>query len=257
MDTSSHRDRLDDFRITAPAEIAAMLKRLADANVHVTVSSPRGDTITATLWTVDAKRGLVSFSLLADEPQLDAVVEGDEAMVLGYLDSIKLQFDVHDLVLVHRGSHKALNAAFPRELFRFQRRSGFRVQPMLRSSPVARVRHPMIPDMQLCLRVLDISIGGCALFLPDDVPPLDPGVLLNGVVLELDADTRVTTGLRLQHVTSINPDSRGVRLGCEMEAARLRRVDRHPHNGEQGDGKQDKAGGEKARADETQGSQRH
>jgi flagellar brake protein len=90
------------------------------------------------------------------------------------------------------------------------------VTPMMRTSPVAKFRHPMIPDMQLALRVLDVSIGGCALFLPNDVPTLDPGVLMNGVVVDLDADTRVNTGLRLQHVTSINPDSNGVRLGCEM-----------------------------------------
>ncbi len=136
-------------------------------------------------------------------------------MGVGYLDSLKLQFDVQDLLLVHRGNERALNAAFPRELFRFQRRNGFRV-PMLRSTPVARVRHPMLPDMQLALRVLDIGIGGCALFLPDDVPPLDPGVLLNGVVIELDPDTRLGADLRLQHVTAINPQSGGARLGCEI-----------------------------------------
>jgi c-di-GMP-binding flagellar brake protein YcgR len=208
--------RIDDFRITSPAEIAAMLRQLADGNVHVSLNSANGVSITATVWTVDAQRGLVSFSTLPDEPQLDALVECDEATVVGYLDSIKLQFDVHDLVLVHRGNEAALNAAFPAALFRFQRRNGFRVQPMLRTSPVARLRHPMIPDMQLALRVLDVSIGGCALFLPNDVPTVDPGVLLNGVSLELDADTRVSTGLRLQHVTSLNPESGGVRLGCEM-----------------------------------------
>jgi flagellar brake protein len=211
-----HSKGLDDFRIGMPAEIAAMLKRLADANVHVSLSAPNGVTITATLWTVDAQRGLVSFSTLPGEPQLDAIVECDEVVVVGYLDSIKLQFDANDLVLVHRGRETALNAAFPRELFRFQRRNGFRVQPMLRTTPVAKLRHPMIPDMQLALRVLDVSIGGCALFLPNDVPLLDAGVLMNGVVMDLDADTRVHTGLRLQHVTSLNPESGGVRLGCEM-----------------------------------------
>jgi c-di-GMP-binding flagellar brake protein YcgR len=210
---------LDDFRISAPAEIAAMLRRLAEANVHVSLNAPNGHSIVATLWTVDARRGMVSFSMLAGEPQLDAIVECDEATVIGHLDSVKLQFDVHDLVLVHRDKEKALNAAFPRELFRFQRRNGFRVTPMLRTTPVATLRHPMIPDMQLALRVLDVSIGGCALFLPDDVPPLDAGVLMNGVVIDLDADTRVHTGLRLSHVTAINPDSRGVRLGCEMVGA--------------------------------------
>jgi c-di-GMP-binding flagellar brake protein YcgR len=152
----------------------------------------------------------------ANDPRLQQLLDADEVVVVCYLDSIKLQFDVNDLVVVHRGRDTALNAAFPRELFRFQRRNGFRVQPMLRTTPVARLRHPMIPDMQLSLRVLDVSIGGCALFLPNDVPALDPGVLMNGAQIDLDADTRVMCSLRLQHVTSINPESRGVRLGCEM-----------------------------------------
>lgn len=211
---SSHQ--LDDYRITSSAEIASMLRRLADAGTHVSLSTPHGTPIIATLWTVDAERGRVSFSARADDPRLNAVVECDEATVVGYLDSVKLQFEVSELVVVRAGDDSALTAAFPRELFRFQRRNGFRVQPMLRTTPVARLRHPMIPDMQLGLRVLDVSIGGCALFLPDDVPPLDPGVLMNGVTIDMDADTRVHTGLRLQHVTSLNPDSRGVRLGCEM-----------------------------------------
>lgn len=215
MDTSAG-ENLDDFRITSPVEIGAMLKRLADDNVHVSLNAPNGTSITATVWTSDAKRDMVSFSVLNDEPQLDTLVECDEAMVIGYLDSIKLQFDVNNLVLVRGAKDRALNGAYPRQMFRFQRRSGFRVQPMLHTTPVARLRHPMIPDMQLSLRVLDVSIGGCALFLPNDVPAIDPGLLMNGVRIDLDADTRVVTGLRLQHVTSLNPESGGVRLGCEM-----------------------------------------
>lgn len=207
---------LDDYRVTSPVEISAILKRFSDGNVHISLNAPNGTSITATVWLADAKRGLVSFSVLPDEPQLDAIVECDEAMVIGYLDSIKIQFDVDNLVLVHSERDRALNGAFPKEIYRFQRRNGFRVQPMQRTTPVAKFRHPMIPDMQLSLRVLDVSIGGCALFLPNDVPTLDPGVLLNGVVMDLDLDTHVATGLRLQHVTSLNPDSRGVRLGCEM-----------------------------------------
>jgi len=70
--------------------------------------------------------------------------------------------------------------------------------------------------MQLALRVLDISIGGCALFLPEDFPPMQPGVELNQVQIELDADTQFRVDLRLQHVTSLGPDAKGVRLGCEF-----------------------------------------
>ena len=37
------------------------------------------------------------------------------------------------------------------------------------------------PEMQLALRVLDVSIGGCALQVPRDVPALQPGAKLAGV----------------------------------------------------------------------------
>lgn len=207
---------LQDFRLTAPVEIATMLKRLIDGNVTVMLNAPDGSCIPTTLWTTDPTHRIISFSAHADDPQWESLIEFDEAVAVAYLDNVKLQFDVQDLVLVRGGENTALNCAFPREMFRFQRRTGFRVRPLMRNTPVARMRHPMIPDMQLSLRVLDVSMGGCALFIPDDVPPLDPGVLMNGVQIDLDADTRLRCGLRLQHITSINPETHGARIGCEM-----------------------------------------
>jgi c-di-GMP-binding flagellar brake protein YcgR len=67
--------------------------------------------------------------------------------------------------------------------------------------------------------VIDISIGGCALFLPVDVPAMNAGVLLPNVCIELDSDTRLDVNLRLQHVTSLNGEARGVRLGLEFVRA--------------------------------------
>ena len=207
---------LEDFRISAVPEVLAMLKRLQDGNVIVHLNGSDGATYTTTLWSVDPVRGLISFSAEGENNQVQSLVESADAVAVAYLDSIKLQFDAVGLVMVHNGRSAVLNCAMPRELFRVQRRNGFRVRPLLRSTPMARVRHPAIHEMPLALRVLDVSIGGCALFLPDDVPPLPPGVVLNGVQMDLDVDTRIHVALRLQHVTSINPDSRGVRLGCEI-----------------------------------------
>ena len=207
---------LEDFRISAPPEVMAMLKRLQDGNVLLNLNGSDGAVYTTTLWSVDPARGLISFSAEAESNQVQSLVESADAVAVAYLDSIKLQFDAIGLVVVHNGRNAVLNCAMPRELFRFQRRSGFRVRPLLRSTPTVRVRHPAIHEMSLALRVLDVSIGGCALFLPDDVPPLQPGVVLNGVQMDLDVDTRVGVSLRLQHVTSLNPESRGVRLGCEI-----------------------------------------
>jgi c-di-GMP-binding flagellar brake protein YcgR len=218
---------LAEFRLTSPVEINAMLQRMCDDNVTLNMNGPDGSACSVRLWTVDKTRATISFSANADDPQLQAVLQSDEAVVVCYLDNIKLQFDVHDMVLVHSGRSSALKCDSPTEMFRFQRREGFRVRPLLRSTPVARLRHPQIPDMPLTLRVLDVSIGGCALFLPDDVPPLSPGIVLNNVLLDLDLDTRIQTNLRLQHISTINTEAHGVRLGCEMtEPARdsLRRL---------------------------------
>jgi c-di-GMP-binding flagellar brake protein YcgR len=184
--------------------------------VLLNLSAASGSAVTATLLTLDPARGAISFSVEADNPQLQSLVDCDEATVVGYLDSVKLQFDVQSLVLLRGPKRNALSCAFPREMFRFQRRNNYRVRPLLRNSPMAQFRHPMIGDMQLSLRILDMSLSGCALFLPDDVPALQPGILINDVHVVLDIDTHFKAALRLHHVTGINPDSRGVRLGCEV-----------------------------------------
>ena len=110
---------------------------------------------------------------------MQTLLECDEATVVGYLDSVKLQFDVHDLVLVHGNARACSNCPSPREMYRFQRRNAFRVRPLdahQRRWRACATRR--CPRCELALRVLDVSIGGCALFLPDDVPPMDAGMLI-------------------------------------------------------------------------------
>jgi len=207
---------LEEFRITAPREVTAMLKQFQDANLLISLNGSNGAILSTTLWAIDPARGQISFAADADAPVTQRLIESEEAVAVGYLDSIKVQFDVHGLVLVRGIGGSAIGARLPRELYRFQRRNAFRVRPLLRSQPLARVRHPAIAEMQLALRVIDVSIGGCALFLPDDVPAMQPGMVMSRVQVDLDADTRLHVDIRLQHVTALNPESHGVRLGCEF-----------------------------------------
>ena len=211
---------LDEFRINTPREIGAMLKLLVDGNVQMNLNASDGSVVSATLWTADATRGSIGFSVNPDDPAVNALVECQEAVIVGYLESVKLQFDATDLVLVRGQRGSVLNCGWPREMFRFQRRGAFRVRPLLRSAPTARFRWGTgAAEHEFSLRVLDVSIGGCALFLPDDLPSIDPGVTLPRTQIDLDADTRFDVDLRLHHVTSINADAKGVRLGCEFVRA--------------------------------------
>ena len=205
---------LDGFRECDPVMVQALLKTLMDRNVPLHLNTPEGVSYTTTIWALEAGKRLAFTGKVLD-PAVHRLVESDEVTAVGYLDRVKLQFDLHGVVLVHGGTHSVLQAFVPREVFRFQRRSGFRVRTLERSSPTAFLRHPSIPEMELALRVLDVSIGGCAVFVPDDVPPLWPGTEVGGVHVELDGQTTFTTGLTLRHVTCIQPNARGARLGCE------------------------------------------
>ena len=216
LDALGSGDSLAEFRVTAPGEIRALLKQLMDEAAPLNLSASDGSAYTTTLWTVDPAAGRLSFTADINAPAVHDIVEADECVAVAYLDRVKLQFDVGDLVLVQ--GHKAcvLQAPMPREMFRFQRRGSFRVRTLERTSPTASFRHPGIPDMHLALRVLDVSMGGCALLQPSNVPGLQPGAVIQGVRLSLDADTQIDAGLMLHHVTSTGAENGSVRLGCEI-----------------------------------------
>jgi flagellar brake protein len=203
-----------DFRISHLQERLALLRQLRDSAVPVILSSPGGHSMGASLWSLDGAMDRMSFSVDVQHPHLTALVEAEEAVAVAYLDSVKLQFEVEDLCLVHGRDTVALQCQLPRELYRFQRREAYRVRPQERHAPTARFRHPSMPEMRLALRVLDVSIGGCALWQPDDVPGLQAGTRLAEVDVELDGTTRFAAAVMLQHVTAMGLNGRGVRLGC-------------------------------------------
>jgi flagellar brake protein len=224
-------DPFAQFRSSHPREVLALLGELRDRTTPVALSSPSGVGLGSTVWTLDAERGRIAFDVEPGDPQLPGLVEGNELTAVAYLDSVKLQFDLHDLVLVRSPRATALQAKLPACVYRFQRRAAFRVRTLDRGAPVARLRHPSLPDMQLALRILDISIGGCALLLPGDVPPLPPGLEMGGVQLDLDTDTSLDVVLRIQHASSVlGMPSAGLRLGCELlrlDAGTLRTLQRY------------------------------
>lgn len=206
---------IDEFCVDHPQEVLALLRRLVDSAVLVQLSAPGGAAYTSTLWAVDAQAQRISLDADAAHPQIRALVEAGEATAVAYLDAIKLQFDLHGLMIAHGHNASALQARLPDVLFRFQRREFFRVRT--RDGAVAHLRHPTERAEMLTLRVLDVSVGGCALQLTADSAPIGPGTSIDGVRLELDADTLVVAPLVVQHVSAgFGADTRVSRLGCSF-----------------------------------------
>lgn len=217
LDASGGTDRWAEFRVAHSQDRKMLLRQVRDGNVAVNLSAPDGSALTTTLWAVEDNS--LSFSVDARSPQLARILDGDEAVAVAYLESVKLQFDLHELMLVRGPQSATLRAALPSEIYRFQRRQAYRVRTLERHAPTARLRHPAIPEMRLGLRVLDVSLGGCALWLPADVPPLAAGTRLTEVEITLDAETRFIASLVLAHVSALLPGSAGVRVGCEWRLA--------------------------------------
>ena len=199
----------------------AMLRQLRDASTPMVLSAPAGAAMVAELWSIDTEQRRVNFTADDNSPVLQQLIDADEAVAVGYLESVKVQFDLQNLLLVRGARSCALQARLPKVLYRFQRRSAFRVRTLDRHTPVARLRHPAIPEMMLTLRVIDVSSGGCALLVPDDVPAIEPGLTLHGVQLELDADTRFMGSVQILHVSSLSGPGNGLRAGCEWHAGIL------------------------------------
>jgi flagellar brake protein len=216
LDGMDSDDGLDEFRVSAPRDIQMLLKQLLDGSVLLNIHAGDGSVFTTAIWTLDSTRGTIGFNADPADPAMQAVLQSDEAVVVGYLENVKLQFDVQDLVLVNGNRASVISCRAPREMYRFQRRDTFRVRPLARHTPMARFRHPDMPEIDVALRVIDISIGGCGLFLPDDVPALNVGTIVSDVMIELDGDTKLEVNMRLKHISTINPEARGVRMGLEF-----------------------------------------
>ncbi len=244
---------LDDFRIASAREILATLRQLQENNVRLHLNGGNrqngnsGHSLPVTVWSADTEH--IGFSIDIDvgatDASLIALLESNDVVAVGCVDAVKLQFEARAMVLMHGARASVLRCACPREMFRFQRRGAFRVQPLARTTPVARLRPggdvhdprstaktapgPATP----ALRVLDVSIGGCALFLPANVAAnlaeIAAGSVMRQVEVTLDADTRFQVDLRLQHATSLNAESGAMRLGCEFvnaDAATVRALQR-------------------------------
>lgn len=208
---------VSEHRVRSLVEIRALLKQFVDGDVPLSLTTPDGVHYATSLWAEDPQRGVLVFAADPRNESVQRMAESHEVMATGYLDSVKVQFDLHDLVLVHGRSASAFNAQYPREVYRFQRRQAFRVRPTGRAQPHALLSHPDLPRRQIDLRVIDISNTGVALMLNEELDLFHSGQVLSGVVIELDTATRLQVSLCVMHVSALSLlPSPYRRIGCEL-----------------------------------------
>lgn len=200
------------YRVDAPSEIAALLRSLIDGQVPVTLADRSGVSLVTALWAADDSGGLLVFNADPSKPEVQALVLAGEGEATAYVDNVKLQMDLDDLVLVHGRGASAFHARYPTELYRFQKRDSFRVQPLSHTRPTVCCAMP--GQQELRARVLDLSHGGIAILWPADEAAPGLGSVLADVRLHVDPHTEVHCAVRVVHVGA--QGEQGVRLGCEI-----------------------------------------
>lgn len=204
------------YAIDDPSELAAWLRLLQQREVAISLADTVGAGISTTIRAVDTERGQLTLDAPDHGAELVGLVASAELSAIASVDEVKVQFDLHGATLVRGERCSVIEAALPERIYRLQRREDYRVRSLPGTTSIE-LRHPAWPDMRLALRVLDLSVRGCALLLPDDVPTIDAGIEIAGASLRLDALTRLDVRLRVLHLTSIRPGAAGVRLGCALD----------------------------------------
>ncbi len=202
------------FRVGEPRRLLAMLRELCQQSVPLTLGLAGGANAVAVLWSVDEVQGRLHFSATAAPEVLQQLATTPGLWAAGYLRDVKVQFELNGFTPSFSGPVPTVLAQVPRHLYSMPRRRAVRVRRVDDLSPLVQFRHPLAPEAPLQMRVIDISMTGCALFKPVGGLPLAPGAALRQVEVQLDEESMFFTDLRVQHVTFNAASRQGMRVGC-------------------------------------------
>jgi hypothetical protein len=205
------------FRIAHPTRRDLLLRRLLNSNALLTVAKGRKPLYRLPIWSMDLQRGLIS--LHGDQGQHRRPLPAAPDMLWGvsYLAQCKLQLELLDPHW-HQGSGMwLLKARLPGAVFALQRRDSTRLRLPAHSAPVLYLPlAPMGSDPTSMLAV-NIHAGGCSLWKPGAALPLQAGMALRAVEVQLDEDHILIANLTVQHVSHLQGDHAGTRAGCAWQ----------------------------------------
>lgn len=215
----------DKFSISNPNDIRTLLKRLMDQRSLMTAHFGEGQQflLTALLGFSDDD-GL--YLDVSGEDEINARVRRAPSLLMrGQLDHVEVRFRSGPAEDAEYEGMSAFRISLPEELRYVQRREYFRL-PIPVSQPVY-CEVPVEPGADgrakppVKIRVLDISAGGVALWLPTgQEKALSAGQVLEGCKLTLPEAGTTTLALKVKHVYE-QTDAKGqprIQAGCEYIA---------------------------------------
>jgi c-di-GMP-binding flagellar brake protein YcgR len=204
----------EPFRVDGAHKRLAALRDICNGGVPVSVGPPGGPVFAAALWSVDEGQNKVHFSVSPEAARESRVNTVHGLWAATYLGETKLQFPLSRLSVEPASDRYLVHADLPPDIYRLARRQGLRLRKAASAGLMARFQHPLAPDLSMKLRVLDISLSGCALWRTSKVLPLVPEQMVREVEVLLDDETLFFTDLEVRHVSPSPADRAGMRIGC-------------------------------------------
>jgi hypothetical protein len=192
-----------------------LLRRLLASNTVVTIADGPQPLFGLPMWSMDLPRGLVS--LQADRRHLLRPLPAGSLWAVGYLGQSKLQFELLQPRWHQGGGMWLLKATLPDAVFALQRRGSNRLRLPAHSAPIVYV--PLAPDgtEPTAMLAANLHAEGCALWKPGFALPLEAGMRLQAVEVQLDDAHILVANLRVLHVTRRRGEHAGTQAGCVWE----------------------------------------
>jgi flagellar brake protein len=216
------------FRVPDARVRLAALRELVRGDTPLVVGAPGYPAFNATLWSVDDALGRVQLNVDNAGNHLRASLAAPLLWAAGYVDVVKVQFPLLNPLLQQQGTHLALSATLPADLYRMPRRRAVRVRRDLKHAPRMQLQGNTrsglgdLADSTLPrpardreLVVLDISATGCAIFFPPDRPVPAEGMILRQVEVRLDEENFLFTDIVVHNLQRAARGSH--RVGCSWK----------------------------------------
>jgi c-di-GMP-binding flagellar brake protein YcgR len=203
------------YTLRSRLEILSLLYAVAERRAAVTIHFPGGaGFIVSSLLHVNPQFEELVFDVGAD-PDANSRLLGSSRMTLVmWLDGVKLQFPAQSAEPTSYQGLPALRIRVPAEMLRLQRREYFRARIPLASPLHARLP---LPEGEAKARVLDISVGGVAIVMPEHAPLLPIGTLLRPCRMELPDYGELVAGLEIRNdMATAERAAKAHRYGCRF-----------------------------------------
>lgn len=207
------------WTLTQPDAIATELQRLVDGGVTCLLRPEDGNDLLAQPVAVSLSGGYIDWRLCGADAHASALQAQSRVRVSATLGPVDLLFEGSSFV-IYRSDPQAFRCAIPGQVLRVQRREHYRVRMRAysRGGPSVLFRLEGHRD-PLKVRMLDLSVGGCGLLLPQGLASqaFMPGDKLRAVRVELDADMTLLVAAVVRWSTPVrDKDTLLVRLrvGC-------------------------------------------